>query len=276
MKALKKKLSFFSKFSSSALYKIKTPFSLRQKRRFSYRSFKIYLYAGFLSFLIIFCVYGYKNNLHHALVNYIDGKVLKFLGDTDFKIKNIHIDGLKYISEKTVLNALNTSKGQGILDHSIQDLKNAIQNLTWVKKVSVQRRLPHDLFINITERHPIAHYEKKGFIDEKGLFFKSSPIKSLGHLPSISGVGAPKVAPYFLRQLQQFPSIFKRSSKAIYVGKRRWDLILDKKYLVQLPEGPILKALDKLKVVLKTKIVKNGGVKIIDLRNNDKIFLKPF
>ena len=61
----------------------------------------------------------------------------------------------------------------------------------------------------------------------------STPYRSL---PLLSGPGAPLAAPALLGMLQAEPALIHHVTAASYIGRRRWNVYLDGRIEVRLPE----------------------------------------
>ena len=142
----------------------------------------------------------------------------------------------------------------------------------------IKRKLPDTLIINIEEYLPFAIWKTNGdihLIDEEGKIISISDKEKSKflHLIVVAGEDSKNNIDSLFNMLSSNPTLFSRIKSAIFVGKRRWNLELDNGIIIKMPEKNIINAWDKLDKILSI----NGseiGIKSIDLRNSDKIFLE--
>lgn len=75
----------------------------------------------------------------------------------------------------------------GFLSADLEQVQTQLQALPWIYRVSVRRRWPNALEINVQEQLPIARWGKGGFLNHEGEVFHSDGIKGEGTLPRLEG-----------------------------------------------------------------------------------------
>ena len=190
---------------------------------------------------------------------------------------DIEINGVKMVNIKTIERKL----------REFCDLENkndlfilakSLEIDPWIKNISIKRKLPDTLIINIEEYLPFAIWKTNGdihLIDEEGKIISISDKEKSKflHLIVVAGEDSKNNIDSLFNMLSSNPTLFSRIKSAIFVGKRRWNLELDNGIIIKMPEKNIINAWDKLDKILSI----NGseiGIKSIDLRNSDKIFLE--
>ena len=190
---------------------------------------------------------------------------------------DIEINGVKMVNIKTIERKL----------REFCDLENkndlfilakSLEIDPWIKNISIKRKLPDTLIINIEEYLPFAIWktnEDIHLIDEEGKIISISDKEKSKflHLIVVAGEDSKNNIDSLFNMLSSNPTLFSRIKSAIFVGKRRWNLELDNGIIIKMPEKNIINAWDKLDKILSI----NGseiGIKSIDLRNSDKIFLE--
>jgi cell division protein FtsQ len=194
-----------------------------------------------------------------------------------FKVKNLIIDGHHHCSKTDILQAVSLDMNKSIFDVSPSVVREKIEKLGWVKSAMVSRRLPHTLYIRIVEHHPIAFWQKDAklhLIDNHGQIIKADKIGPFTQLPILTGEGAVEKAPVLIEEVSRYSAIASRMTGAVYISKRRWDLILDNKLRVQLPEvsanfKEAIKYLDQLN---QEQPLQERDIVVIDLRVPDRVF----
>ncbi len=75
----------------------------------------------------------------------------------------------------------------GFLSADLLQIREQLESLPWVYEVTVKRRWPNTLEIQVIEQLPIARWGEKGFLNHEGEVFNPSSIGSWGSLPLLSG-----------------------------------------------------------------------------------------
>lgn len=108
-----------------------------------------------------------------------------------FNIKNVEVQGNKAVSSKMITDISGIFKGNNIFYLNIQKSRENILKISYVSNVSIDRKLPDKIIINITERN--AHYFVKLdksylIIDNDGIILeKRNDLKGL-KLTEIIGI----------------------------------------------------------------------------------------
>ena len=161
----------------------------------------------------------------------------------------------------------------------INKIKERIERLPWVKSVVINRQLPNLLEIHLTEREPLARYQRKGEdhpLDIEGNIINTNT-DGLEDLIVVVGEEAPAATPALIKALKNNPEIYDRVEWASFVGNRRWDLNLvnnDKRILVLLPETEIDEALKRLNKIDQVYHLFERNISQIDLRLSDRSIIE--
>jgi cell division protein FtsQ len=149
--------------------------------------------------------------------------------------------------------------------------------LPWVKTAHIQRQLPDKVLINIQERRPSGRWQKNGrltLIDEDGVTIRKLSGNLFQHLPIIIGNDAPAKVKQVLPILKKEPELFRRVKALTFVGGRRWNVRVDDKIDIKLPEKQIDKAWSHLATIEKGHKVLNRDVIAVDMRIIDQFIIK--
>lgn len=185
----------------------------------------------------------------------------KFIIDIKSDIDNIDLGNAKYIWELD-LNAI----------------KNQILYYKDIKKIDLRLLLPNKLYIQIHKRKPIAiwwDYKNFVLVDEDGIVINDNASdKDKKQYIFLVGIDAIKHFKQFIQALITSGYNGKVPSMR-FVGKRRWDIMLNDGTLIKLPEKypeVALRLLDKLLKSSNSPILKGG---IVDMRlAPKKVFFK--
>lgn len=193
-----------------------------------------------------------------------------------FSINKINFDGNEKVSDILLLKFSKLRYKNSSLEASLKDVKERLEKLSWIKAVIVQRKLPNKILVRISERTPVAILQtqkKLHLIDSAGVVLDNDGIGDYNNLPIVAGEGAEKEAFEFLRSLEKFPKIRKQLVFAVRVGRRRWNIKINKGILVKLPERGLLQAFGILDELSDSKGNFKDGITCLDLRLPDRIII---
>ncbi|ODA39591.1 FtsQ-type POTRA domain-containing protein [Desulfosporosinus sp. BG] len=115
----------------------------------------------------------------------------QFLRSSAFGVQNVKVQGLKLIPESEILKLANGVQGQNLLLFDQAELSYKISLHPLVQSVKFQRKLPHTLVIQVTERTPVALVVvPKGVveIDSQGTFLRRLESWPKTDHPVITGI----------------------------------------------------------------------------------------
>ncbi|MCP5375165.1 MAG: FtsQ-type POTRA domain-containing protein [Rickettsiaceae bacterium] len=191
--------------------------------------------------------------------------------------KHLVIVGLVNITEDDIIEAIGGSYGVPIYSLSIDDIRKRIEDNPWIKMALVERKLPNTLSVTITERTPIAIWQFKQklyLIDEEGNRISSKNIEKFGDLIHVVGQDANVYARSLYEDLEKHPSLAKKVVSAVRYGQRRWDLNLEQKINVKMPEKGFQEAYDYLNSLNKEGKLFDQNYKIINLKDPGKYYIE--
>lgn len=223
----------------------------------------------------------FKSSIVSQKLNSLSGYFYELTSSLGFTVDDVLVYGRNKTSLEEVNNIVNTRYGDNILNINIHQLKNDLEQLPWIKSVTVQRSyFPNVLQINLTERQVQSLWQiNNNFypIDADGFVIHSEYIPSNPML-LIIGQGAPEHINELLEIIKEDERLFKRIKVANYISQRRWNIILDdieNGITIKLPQDNIKMAWQKLIKLNKTQGLLKRKLTIIDLRFNDKVLVKP-
>jgi cell division protein FtsQ len=197
--------------------------------------------------------------------------------DAGLAVNDVVVQGRGRTSGDAILGALGAQRGTPMLSIAPAAAKARLESLPWVRSASVERLLPDTLYVQVTERQPLALWQRKGkleLIDREGTIVPVPSLAEFAELIVLVGEDAPKAAPALLDMLASEPALRSHVAAAVRVGGRRWNLKLDSGIDVELPEDNVgaawhqLARLDRTDGLLKRDILK------VDLRLPDRLVLQ--
>lgn len=195
-----------------------------------------------------------------------------------FKLDKVHIQGASPMAQQAVLDATGLYKGQPILDLDLEQVRQSVARVGWVKEAQVVRLLPDTLVIAVKERETLAVWQNRGrtfVIDGAGATIPEADAGRFPQLPLIVGEGANEAAAAILPAVQSRPRLRDRLEALVRVDGRRWDLRLKDGGIVQLPAVEEESALIRLDQLDERQRILELGFERIDLREPGLIALRP-
>jgi len=203
--------------------------------------------------------------------------LISCLGKCGFQIEDVFIKGRQHTSPDVLAQAINAQRGQPIFAHDLDHLKENLEKIDWIKGVHIQRRLPDQLYIKITERLPIAiwqHQKTQYLVDRDGVVIHNVKLDQFQQLPLVIGPDAPMHTPKILTLLEKFPKIRERIKALTRIRQRRWDLTFKDSILIKLSEEKPEESLARLSLLIEQEKINAGDVSMVDLRNPKQIVLR--
>ena len=192
-------------------------------------------------------------------------------------VSDIVVEGRETTDRETILAALAAGPGTPILAVSPARAREQLEALPWVHSAVVERRLPGTLYVRMTERKPLALWQHGGrieLIDRDGGVIPVTRLDQFAKLPMVVGDGAATHAAEFIDMLASEPDLAARTTAAIRVGDRRWDLRIDNAIEVLLPAEATAGAWSRLASLERSNAILKREVQTIDMRLPDRLVLR--
>jgi cell division protein FtsQ len=196
---------------------------------------------------------------------------------TDLRVEKITFSAHPNTPEQRLVAALGVKQGDPILGFSVDAARQRLETLPWIAHVSVERRLPSEIFVDLTEGRPFAIWQtqhKLVLIDHEGGTVENEDVTRFGELPLVVGAGAPAQAANIIELTSQYPTIHPRIDAFVRVGERRWNLLLKNKMVVMLPEGHEAEALTRLAALDQAQALLSRPLLSLDMRLPDKMYVR--
>ncbi len=158
-------------------------------------------------------------------------------------------------------------------DLDLETLQKNIAQMDAVANVDVQVR-SGILQVNVTQRVPVLiwrTYEGNVLLDATGHRVASiAARKDRPDLPLVAGDGADTVVGQALEILAAAGPLQSRLRGIERVGRRRWDLVLDRNQRIMLPEENPIAALERVIALNKAQDMLARDLTVIDMRNGQR------
>lgn len=193
------------------------------------------------------------------------------------RIEDVLVVGRERVSTESLLETLQIRHGSAILAFDAEAARKRLEEISWIEKAVVERRLPNVIYVKVEERRPLALWQHDGkfsVIDAKGVTVVEDAGGNFSYLPVVIGDDAPGEAEALLMMLATEPDLHKRVTAAVRVGGRRWNLRLDNGIDVKLPEDDPAVAWSNLADLARNQGLLNRDIVGIDLRLTDRMLVQ--
>jgi cell division protein FtsQ len=194
-------------------------------------------------------------------------------------VEDIEIVGTRRVDQMKVYDII-LDRAQGpIMLVDIEAIRKDLTAYGWIKDVRISRQLPTKLFVEITERKPVAVWAHEGrykLLDDEGKVLERITEPQIGNLPVVNGANANGQLVALGTLLDNAQSLKSQIAGATWVGNRRWDLRFRSGETLALPEGEKLAAealinftrMDGIHRLLERNIIH------FDLRDPDRMYMR--
>ncbi|MDN5248255.1 MAG: FtsQ-type POTRA domain-containing protein [Wolbachia endosymbiont of Tyrophagus putrescentiae] len=245
----------------------------RSQRRFLRKCALIIIMSLFLTLVI----YSSLDRIISCFDYYLtkcDEYTSSLLFSSGFRTDEIVVTGNKFTDERDILNLID--KTQPIVYVRLAKLAKSIKSISqWVKNARIYRILPNTIHIDIDEHKPFAIWkddDKTYVIDYEGKIIVED--YQINDLVMISGQNALSNLKFVRDILESKTQLSGQISSFVFVGSRRWNIILNSGLTVKLPEDNPHNAWDYLGRLQDTTDFTLNSWSVIDMRVIDKVFVK--
>ena len=166
-----------------------------------------------------------------------------------------------------------------IVESDIQAMLNAINGLGWVENVAVERAFPNKLKFDIRSKSIIAYKLKNNQYYPITSYGEqlSRPTEFIGGLIALGDDVETEIVS-LLQKLKRYPKLMSNLIAVQYVNGLRFNLILyslDSNGLIVKLDNNFVDGIDRLMVLDALQGILSRNISEIDLRDLDKILIKP-
>ena len=202
----------------------------------------------------------------------VNQQLVAWSGQAGLVVRDVFVEGRRRTPPEALRSQLGIQVGMPLLALDTAATKERLEDLAWVEQASVARLLPDTVHIRLLERQPLALWQHDGgfdVIDRDGAVVESAlnvRRDEYRHLRVVVGEGAPESSARLFALLSTEPELSRRVVAATRVGDRRWNLHLDNRAEVWLPEQDAVGAWRLLAQKARDQALLDRAVSVIDLR----------
>jgi len=224
---------------------------------------------------VVFLGLAAADQLDHG--SRLSGALLASTAAAGFTVQALDVEGRQMTTPDEILAAVNARRGAPIFGVNPAAAKLQLEALPWVRTAAVERQLPGRLFIKLTERKPLALWQRHGkmvLIDEDGVVVATEHLERYANLLLVVGDDAPKHAESLIEILGTQPDLMKKVQAAVWINDRRWNLKLDTGIDIELPEQGVADAWTHLATIDRDHGLLARDIERVDLRLADRVVVK--
>jgi cell division protein FtsQ len=243
-------------------------------RRFAWR-------AGAILVLLLLIAGGaawlWRAGLPAAVYARAKDRLLMASAEAGYRLRQVIVEGRRNTPREVLLGSLGVHMGDPLLGINPADMKKRLEDLGWIRSVTVERRLPDALYIRISEDYPAAIWQQSGtfrLIDRDGHLISDVDVARFARLPVVVGAEAPQHTADLLDMLAREPDLAGRVRGAAWVGERRWNLHFDNGVDVKLPADSPQAAWSLLARLEREQSLLARDISVIDMRLPDRLVVR--
>ena len=103
-------------------------------------------------------------------------------------VREVLVRGRRITDRDDLIAALDVHSGMPILAIDIEETRRRVESLGWVKSVTIARRLPDTIYLQIEERQALALWQHKGrvaLIDREGAVIQRHKLEGFAAFPLV-------------------------------------------------------------------------------------------
>lgn len=217
---------------------------------------------------------------------WLEGIRNRVTGFAPFPLEDITVEGRKHVTKDAVLKAVLASRGDSLLTVDLHGARERLERIEWVEYAAVERRWPDTIHVALRERQAVALWQSTTtdtdgkssseyiLIDRYGRKVRTvDPAESSVRL-LLAGEGAPEQVAGLFLLLQDVKPLADRLRAAVFVGQRRWNLVLENGLQIRLPEEGAGEALKRALELDRSDQLLSRDLSVIDLRLPDRITVR--
>ena len=198
-----------------------------------------------------------------------------------FAVHDGMVVGRAQVDRNELMQQLAVQKGDPMIGFNLRDASVRLKTITWINEARIEKRWPNKIIVQLTERVPLALWQRKGqlsLIDRDGQVLDTKDLTQFQKLPVLVGDTAPAHASPIFYGLLKYPDLYKQVSALSWIGDRRWDIYLKNNIIIKLGEVTedfsINEQLASLQQMQAQQNLFDRNIAVIDLRLPDRVIVQ--
>ena len=192
---------------------------------------------------------------------------LKMVDENTLPIRFVKLEGyFDNLDTEELKKVMKPYLNENFFNLDIDAAQHQVEQVAWVDHVSVRRKWPDSLIVEISEQQPLARWQKGGFVNQRGEWFSADVTERHASLPELAGPqnAVAILSREYLKIAEQLKVRQLRADRLTATHRRSWTVNLDNGLVVKLGRLNVQARLQRFlkiyKPVLETQLDKIEGV----------------
>ncbi|MEL6913345.1 MAG: cell division protein FtsQ/DivIB [Pseudomonadota bacterium] len=189
----------------------------------------------------------------------------------EFMVHFLAVEGTSADTAEVVRRAVHVDFPVSSFDLDLEELRRGVEALAPVKSAALRVRPGGILEVDVTERVPVLLWRTRAglkVIDLDGVVLRDvGGRREAPGLPLAVGAGADRAVAEALALVEAAGPVAARLRGLRRMGERRWDVVLDRGQVIQLPEEAPVRAFERVILLDRAQDLLARDITHVDLRN---------
>jgi len=184
-----------------------------------------------------------------------------------FKVENVQYNKTMFVDESLKSEAMDLIMNKNLFLLDKKKIIDLFYQSPWVEKVEFKKKLPNQLYINITEYFPVAYFKEKNKLYLVNSNYKNSLVSddiNTDDIIKLDNVREMSKFKIFLKELSKHSDFLPVIKEIHYIYENRWNIILKDGSLVKLGSYNMEEQVENLQLILKNKQISTVDMRIIN------------
>ena len=138
----------------------------------------------------------------------------------DVPVNQVEVQAdLEFQLKREITEVINGHVIDGFVRADLQQLQRELLSMPWVYEVSIKRKLPHGLVVELSEQEPVAYWNNDALVNRYGELFYPEEIPVISGMPVLSGKDYKQVLSVYKRLKTLLPGN-QQPVVALHIGDR--------------------------------------------------------
>lgn len=194
-------------------------------------------------------------------------------------VRHVTVEGgLQHTSRDALVEAVTPFVTGSFLDVNVAGIRDAGEQLAWVREIQVRRVWPDTLHLVVEEHQPVARWNDKGLVSERGeVFFPAGGRNDFSHLVQLQGPpDTSRLMTGKLAAVQKAVSVLGlRVSELDMDARRSWNVQFAEGLQLKLGRAESDKRLNRFVTVFANKLAPyQPHMTVVDMRYTNGLAVK--
>ena len=184
-----------------------------------------------------------------------------------FKVENVQYNKTMFVDESLKSEAMDLIMNKNLFLLDKKKIIDLFYQSPWVEKVEFKKKLPNQLYINITEYFPVAYFKENNQLYLVNNNYKNSLVSddiNTDDIIKLDNVREMSKFKIFLKELSKHSDFLPVIKEIHYIYENRWNIILKDGSLVKLGSYNMEEQVENLKIILKNKQISTVDMRIVN------------